>query len=33
MKKVQDIRGYERYMALDIHREYLLVLCMISNLT
>ncbi len=25
MKKGQDTRGYERYMALDIHREYLLV--------
>jgi hypothetical protein len=25
MKKVQDTRGYERYMALDIHREYILV--------
>ncbi len=25
MKKAQDTRGYERYMALDIHREYLLV--------
>jgi transposase len=25
MKKVQNTRGYERYMALDIHREYLLV--------
>jgi len=25
MKKVQDTRGYERYLALDIHREYLLV--------
>jgi transposase len=25
MKKGQNTRGYERYMALDIHREYLLV--------
>lgn len=25
MKKGQDTRGYERYMALDIHREYILV--------
>jgi transposase len=25
MKKGQDTRGYERYMALDVHREYLLV--------
>jgi transposase len=25
MKKGQDTRGYERYLALDIHREYLLV--------
>jgi len=25
MKKVQDTRGYERYMAMDIHREYILV--------
>jgi transposase len=25
MKKGQDTRGYQRYMALDIHREYLLV--------
>jgi transposase len=25
MKKAQNTRGYERYMALDIHREYLLV--------
>jgi transposase len=25
MKKVQNTRGYERYMALDIHREYILV--------
>lgn len=25
MKKGQDTRGYERYMALDIHREYLLM--------
>ena len=25
MNKGQDTRGYERYMALDIHREYLLV--------
>lgn len=25
MKKGQDTRGYERYMALDIHREYVLV--------
>jgi len=25
MKKGQDTRGYKRYMALDIHREYLLV--------
>jgi transposase len=25
MKKVQNTRGYERYMAMDIHREYLLV--------
>lgn len=25
MKKGQDTRGYERYIALDIHREYLLV--------
>ena len=25
MNKVQDTRGYERYMALDIHREYILV--------
>lgn len=25
MKKGQDTRGYERYLALDIHREYILV--------
>jgi hypothetical protein len=25
MKKGQDTRGYQRYMALDIHREYILV--------
>jgi len=25
MKKVQNTRGYERYLALDIHREYILV--------
>ena len=25
MKKGQDTRGYERYMALNIHREYILV--------
>jgi len=25
MKKVQNTRGYERYMAMDIHREYILV--------
>src|SRR5512138_2428164 len=25
MKKGQDTRGYERYLALDIHREYVLV--------
>jgi len=25
MKKGQDTRGYKRYMALDIHREYILV--------
>lgn len=25
MKKGQDTRGYRRYMALDIHREYILV--------
>lgn len=25
MKKGQDTRGYERYLALDIHREYMLV--------
>jgi len=25
MKKGQDTRGYQRYIALDIHREYLLV--------
>ncbi len=25
MKKGQNTRGYKRYMALDIHREYLLV--------
>ena len=25
MKKGQDTRGYQRYLALDIHREYLLV--------
>ena len=25
MKKGQDTRGYERYLALDIHREYLLI--------
>lgn len=24
MNKVQNTRGYERYMALDIHREYIL---------
>ncbi len=25
MKKGQDTRGYERYLALDIHREYILL--------